>query len=74
MIRKQWVDAMSKLGLRLIPASGEPFDPRLHEAIEIVDTAAAEDNHVVEELQADYKLGERLLRPARVRVARNPRT
>ena len=45
-----------------------------HEAIEIVDTAVAEDNHVVEELQAGYKLGERLLRPARVRVARNPRT
>jgi len=74
LIRKQWLDAMSKLGLRLIPASGEPFDPRLHEAIEIVDTAVAEDNHVVEELQAGYKLGERLLRPARVRVARNPRT
>ncbi len=45
-----------------------------HEAIEIVDTAVAEDNHVAEELQAGYKLGERLLRPARVRVARNPRT
>ena len=71
LIRKQLQDALEKLGLRPIPAKGEPFDPRLHEAIEMVDTDAVKDHHVLEELQRGYKLKERLLRPAMVRVARN---
>jgi molecular chaperone GrpE len=71
LIRKQLQDALEKLGLRAIPAKGEPFDPRLHEAIEMVDTDAVKDHHVLEELQRGYKLKERLLRPAMVRVARN---
>jgi molecular chaperone GrpE len=72
LIQKQLHDAMSKLGLRLIPAKGEPFDPLLHEAVDTVEGAGTEDNHVVEELQRGYKLKGRLLRPAMVRVARNP--
>jgi molecular chaperone GrpE len=64
---------MSKLGVRPVPAKGEPFDPYLHEAVELVDTPAANDNHVIDELQRGYKLKERLLRPAMVRVARNPK-
>jgi molecular chaperone GrpE len=72
LIRKQWLDTMSKLGLTPIPALGERFDPRLHEAIATVETQEAEDSRVLEELQQGYKLGDRLLRPARVRVARNP--
>jgi molecular chaperone GrpE len=71
LIRKQFQDALEKLGLRPIPAKGEPFDPRLHEAIEMVDTDAVPDHHVVDELQRGYKLKDRLLRPSMVRVARN---
>jgi molecular chaperone GrpE len=52
---------------------GEPFDPRLHEAVEMVDTSDVKDNHVLDELQTGYKLKDRLLRPAMVRVARNPK-
>jgi len=73
LIYKQLQDALTKLGLRPIPAKGEPFDPRLHEAIEMVDTADAPDHQVLEELQHGYKLKDRLLRPAMVRVARNPK-
>jgi len=73
LIYKQMQDALQKLGLRPIPAKGEPFDPHLHEAVEMVDTADVKDNHVVDELQAGYKLKDRLLRPAMVRVARNSR-
>lgn len=73
LINKQLHDAMAKLGLRPVPAKDEPFDPRLHEAIEMVDTPTARDNHVLDELQRGYKLKERLLRPAMVRVARNPK-
>ena len=61
------------MGLRPIPAKGEPFDPHLHQAIEMVDTYEAEDHHVLDELQRGYKLKDRLLRPSMVRVARNPK-
>ncbi len=73
LIYKQLQDALAKLGLRPIPAKGEPFDPHLHQAIEMVDTEEAEDHHVLEELQRGYKLKDRLLRPSMVRVARNPK-
>jgi molecular chaperone GrpE len=55
-----------------ITAQGEPFDPNLHQAVQMVETTEAEDNHVLEELQRGYKVKDRLLRPAMVRVARNP--
>ncbi|HKW66093.1 MAG TPA: nucleotide exchange factor GrpE [Terriglobales bacterium] len=71
LIRKQLQDALEKLGLRPIPAKGEPFDPRLHEAIEMVDSDTVPDHHVLDEMQRGYKLKDRLLRPSMVRVARN---
>ena len=74
LINKQLHDVLAKLGLRPIPAKGEPFDPHLHQAVEMVDTTAEEDHRVLDELQRGYKLKDRLLRPAMVRVARNPKT
>lgn len=71
LIHKQLQDALAKTGVQAVRAAGQQFDPRLHEAIEMVDTDKAEDNQVLEELQAGYKLKDRLLRPAMVRVARN---
>jgi molecular chaperone GrpE len=71
LILKQFQDALTKLGVRPIPARGEPFDPHYHEAIEMVDTADAPDHQVIEEWQRGYKLKDRLLRPAMVKVARN---
>jgi molecular chaperone GrpE len=73
LIHKQLLDALGKLGVRQIAAKGEQFDPRYHEAIEMVDTENAEDHQVLEELQRGYKLKDRLLRPAMVKVARNSR-
>ena len=72
LIYKQLQDALQKLGLQAITAEGEMFDPRLHEAVEMVETNEAEDHKVLEELQRGYKLKDRLLRPAMVKVARNP--
>jgi molecular chaperone GrpE len=74
LINKQLHDVLTKLGLRPIPARGEPFNPHLHQAVEMVDTTEAEDHHVLDELQRGYKLKDRLLRPAMVRVARNPKS
>ena len=72
LVRKQFADALAKLGLREIPAEGEPFDPQYHQAIEMVETDKVPDHHVLEQLQRGYKLKDRLIRPAMVRVARNP--
>ena len=72
LINRQMHDTLTKLGLRPIPAQGEIFDPHLHQAIQMVDTTDVEDNHIIEELQRGYKFKDRLLRPAMVRVARNP--
>ncbi len=73
LIDKQFHDALSKLGVEPIPAEGEPFDPNLHQAVQMVDTAEVKDNHVIDELQRGYRIKDRLLRPAMVRVAHNPK-
>lgn len=72
LIRKQMEDVLIKAGLQPIESVGQPFDPRVHEAIEMVESNAVADNHVLEELQRGYKFKDRLLRPAMVRVARDP--
>ena len=73
LIYKQLYDALLKMGLRPIEAKGEPFDPRFHQAVEMVNTSEAKDHQVLEELQRGYKFKDRLLRPAMVRVAQNPK-
>jgi len=61
---------MQSLGLSAVPAAGQEFNPEVHEAVEIVPVSKDEDNQVIEEFQTGYKFGDRLLRPARVRVGR----
>jgi molecular chaperone GrpE len=70
LIHKQLGDVLQKLNVQRVPAQGEPFDPRVHEAIEMVASDEVPDNHVLEELQAGYRIKDRLLRPAMVRVAK----
>ncbi len=70
LIFKQLQDVLQKLNIERIPSQGEPFDPRVHEAIEMVETDDAPDHHVLEELQPGYRIKGRLLRPAMVRVAK----
>lgn len=73
LINRQFHDALAKLGVQPIAAAGQPFDPNLHQAVQMVETDEAEDHHVLDELQRGYKLKDRLLRPAMVRVASNPK-
>ncbi|HYX54349.1 MAG TPA: nucleotide exchange factor GrpE [Candidatus Limnocylindrales bacterium] len=70
LIYKQLQDALQRMNVQRVPAQGEPFDPRLHEAIEMVPSDEVPDNHVLEELQPGYRIKDRLLRPAMVRVAK----
>ena len=74
LINRQLHDALSKLGVQPIEAQGAPFDPHLHQAVQLVETTDVPDHQVIEELQRGYKLKDRLLRPAMVRVASNPRS
>ena len=73
LIYRQFQDALQKIGVQPIVSVGQPFDPRVHEAVEMVDTSEVPDHHVLDELQRGYRYKERLLRPAMVRVARNAR-
>lgn len=70
LIYKQLQDSLQKLNIQRIPAQGEAFDPRVHEAIEMVESDQVPDHHVLEELQPGYRIKDRLLRPAMVRVAK----
>jgi molecular chaperone GrpE len=56
-----------------IPTVGEEFDPRVHEALGSVEREDLPDQHVAEEIRRGYKIRERLLRPAMVRVVSNPK-
>jgi molecular chaperone GrpE len=72
LIYKQLQSALAKLSVNPIASKGEPFDPHYHEAVEMVETSDAPDHQVIEELQRGYKFKDRLLRPAMVKVSRNP--
>jgi molecular chaperone GrpE len=74
LIYKQLQAALAKLSVNAIASKGEPFDPRYHEAIEMVETSEVPDHQVIEELQRGYKFKDRLLRPAMVKVAKNSRS
>ncbi len=62
--------AFEKLSIREIRPDGEPFDPARHEAVLMQDSATAEPNSVLQVVQSGYEINGRLLRPARVIVAR----
>jgi molecular chaperone GrpE len=71
LIVKQIQEVLHQMQVVPVSAEGEAFDPRVHEALGTVDREDLPDQHVAEEIRRGYKLRERLLRPALVRVARN---
>lgn len=71
LIRRQLEDVLGKLGVQPISAAmGDAFDPHFHMAVEVVESDEVPGNHIVQELQRGYRVKDRLLRPAMVRVAR----
>lgn len=69
---KLLVKAFEKLSIREIDPLGEPFDPARHEAMLVQESKTAEPDSVLQVVQRGYELNGRLLRPARVIVARAP--
>lgn len=72
LILKQMEEALRGLNVQPVESVGVPFDPRVHEALGSVETAEYPDHSVLEEIRRGYKLREKLLRPALVRIAVNP--
>jgi molecular chaperone GrpE len=73
LIYKEFVEVLGRAGLDPLDAKGKIFDPHLHQAVERVESSQHRDQEIVEELQRGYKLKQRLLRPAVVKVAVSPR-
>jgi molecular chaperone GrpE len=69
MTYAQFKDLLASEGLQEVKTVGEPFDPALHEAVSTAVAPDVPEGQVVEELQKGYRLGDDLLRPARVKVA-----
>ena len=69
---KLLLGAAEKSGIEVIDPEGEPFDPQLHEAMTMQPSDTAEPGSVLAVVQKGYQLNNRLLRPARVVVAREP--
>jgi molecular chaperone GrpE len=72
LIHKQMLDLLRKRGVTLIDALGADFDPNVHQAVIHEPSDEHREGEVMQELQRGYKLGDRLLRPAMVKVAKRP--
>ncbi|WP_421174979.1 nucleotide exchange factor GrpE [Metabacillus dongyingensis] len=68
MVYRQLVQALQNEGIEAIQAEGQPFDPHLHQAVMQVEDDQYESNVVIEEFQKGYKLKDRIIRPAMVKV------
>jgi molecular chaperone GrpE len=69
LIVRKFQNILASEGLKRIEATGQPFDPNFHEAISSEPNEDVESGHVIEVVQNGYILGERVIRPAMVRVA-----
>ncbi|MGH9396548.1 MAG: nucleotide exchange factor GrpE [Terriglobia bacterium] len=69
LIHRQLLDTLGRAGLTMVETKGETFNPNIHQAVETVESDRHRDHEIVEEMQHGYKLKQRLLRPAVVKVA-----
>ena len=72
LIMKQMDEVLRSLNVVPVETIGTQFDPRVHEALENVERTDVPDHQIVDEVRRGYRIKERLLRPALVRVATNP--
>lgn len=70
LIHKQLVDILRKRGVRPIDSLGADFDPHFHQAVSYDAADGRRDGEIIEEFRRGYMLGDRLLRPAMVKVAK----
>ena len=70
LIQRQLAEMLKKRGVTTVDALGADFDPHLHQAVAYEEVPGAREGEVVDVMAKGYKLGERLLRPALVKVAK----
>ncbi len=70
LIFRHFIDVLEKGGVTPIETEGRDFDPNLHEAVGHVESDGHKTDQIIQEMQKGYMLGDRLLRPARVVVAK----
>ena len=70
LIQRQLAELLKKRGVSAVDALGADFDPHLHQAVAYEEVAGAREGEVVGVMAKGYKLGDRLLRPALVKVAK----
>lgn len=73
LILKQMEEALRSLQVQPIETVGTQFDPRVHEALDSVEREDVPDHQILDEVRRGYRIKERLLRPALVRIASNPK-
>jgi molecular chaperone GrpE len=73
LIVKQMEEVLRQMNVTPVPAVGEDFNPHQHEALGSIERIDLPDQHVAEEIRRGYKIREKLLRPALVRVVSNPK-
>jgi molecular chaperone GrpE len=73
LIVKQMEEVLRQMQVTPVPAVGEEFDPRHHEALGSIERDDLPDHFVADEVRRGYKLRDRLLRPALVRIVSNPK-
>jgi molecular chaperone GrpE len=71
LVNQQLYELLAEMGVEPIVSVGEPFDPYLHEAVVVEKTESVPDNTVIAELLRGYKMGEKVIRHALVKVAVN---
>jgi molecular chaperone GrpE len=71
LIVKQMDETLRQLNVQAVPTIGQQFDPRVHEALGTVERDDLPDHSVAEEIRKGYRIRERLLRPAMVRIVTN---
>jgi len=71
LILRQMEEALRGLNVQPVESVGQQFDPRVHEALGSIETAEYPDHQVIEEIRKGYKVREKLLRPALVKIAVN---
>jgi molecular chaperone GrpE len=69
LINRQLGGVLESLGIEVVPTVGELFDPHVHEAVATEETDEVEPDTIVQEMQRGYRLRDKLLRPAMVKVA-----
>jgi molecular chaperone GrpE len=72
LIVKQMEEVLRSLNVQPVETVGSRFDPRVHEALESVERSDLPDHQVLEEVRRGYRIRDRLLRPALVRIVNNP--